>query len=146
MPVFDIAAFRVNFPAYADETAYPDSLITAKSEIALCYISENSGCDCFEYAWQLMVAHLLYIDDLIAGGGVVGQVTGATVDKVSVTIAPPDTKGGYSYWLSTTPYGNQLRALLKRCSIGGAYIGGRSERSAFRSAGGTFPNGGRVWR
>ncbi|MNJ79317.1 hypothetical protein D3C77_772930 [compost metagenome] len=52
----------------------------------------------------------------------------------------------WSYWLGMTPYGMQLMALLKVCTGGGLYVGGLPERAAFRSVGGIFPRGGRLWR
>lgn len=146
MAVFDVSAFRVAFPAFASETAYPDALIIAQSEIGLCYVNvENSACDCATLSWQLIAAHLLYINAQIAGGSSPqGQVSSASVGSVSVSITPPPTKGGLAYWLGMTPYGLQLLALLKKCSAGGAYIGGKPERAAFRSVGGLFTNGGRI--
>jgi len=145
MAVFDISAFRSAFPAFASETAYPDALITAQSEMGLCYINPEGMNCCGELAWQLVTAHLLYINAQIAGeSSPQGQVSSASVGSVSVSITPPPTKGGFAYWLGMTPYGLQLVALLKKCSVGGAYIGGKPERAAFRSVGGLFANGGRI--
>lgn len=50
---------------------------------------------------------------------------------MTVAAAPGTTS--YTYWLNSTPYGQQLAALLARCSAGGFYVGGLPERAAFRS-------------
>lgn len=140
MSTFDLDAFRLLFPAYSDELLYPDELILAQSEIALCYASSQS-CKCSEYMWQLMTAHLLYMNDQATsgGGGAVGTVQSATIDKVSVTLATSPDTNWFSSFLSGSPYGIQFLALLKKCSAGGAYFGGLPERSAFRSVYGIFP-------
>lgn len=141
---FDIAAFRVAFPQFSNVTIYPDALIQAQADIAECFLAAN-GCSCETVQMQLMVAHLLTLNDrIIAGTGTTGQIASATIDKVSVSITPPPGKSGFLYWLNTTPYGVQLAALLSVCAVGGLYVGGRPERAAFRSVGGAFPNGGRV--
>lgn len=145
MPVFDIAAFRAAFPAFASSVIYPDATITAVSDAALCFLSEHS-CSCETAAWQLATAHLMSLRTQAASGQASGgMVTSAAIDKVSVTITPPPATDGYSYWLSLSPYGLELLALLSKCSAGGFYVGGLPERAAFRSVGGIFPRGGRVW-
>lgn len=144
MAVFDIAAFRAAFQAFEDVVIYPDATIQIYADAAPCYLSDR-GCGCETLNTQLLVAHLLMLNDrALAGNGSGGLVTSAGIDKVSVSIAPPPTTSAWGYWLSTTPYGVQLMALLKRCSVGGIYVGGGRERSAFRAAGGRFPNRGRA--
>jgi hypothetical protein len=143
--VFDIPAFRAAFPAFASTVLYPDATIQAAADTALCMMSMH-GCGCDTLAWQLMVAHILLLGSRNAsGGGVAGIVTSATIDKVSVSLQTLQTTSDFNLWLAQTPYGLQLLALLSKCSSGGAYVGGRAERAAFRSAGGRFPNGGRIW-
>lgn len=145
MAVFDIPAFRIAFPAFANDLIYPDALIQTQADIAACMLSDQ-GCECTTLLQQLMVAHLLMLNDrIMAGTGNTGQVASATIDKVSVSMTPPPGTDGFSYWLGTTPYGLQLMALLAKCAAGGLYVGGRPERAAFRSVGGAFPRGGRLW-
>jgi hypothetical protein len=68
-------------------------------------------------------------------------VSGASVDKVSVTLTPPPVKSQWQWWMSLTPRGAQLLALLKSKAAGGLYVGGLpAERAAFRKAGGVFVN------
>ena len=144
MAVFDLSAFRTAYPVF---DSVPDATVEAAETSALCLIGQD-GCDCDVQMWQLMVAHLLYIQGQIAtGNGNAGAVTSATIDKVSVAFAaPPFGTSAYKFWLFKSPYGGQLLAMLDRCSKGGVYVGGLPERSAFRSVGGVFPGRGRWLR
>lgn len=144
MAVFDLSAFRTAYPVF---DSVPDATVQAAATSALCLIGQD-GCDCDVPQWQLMVAHLLYIQGQVAtGNGGAGAVTSATIDKVSVAFAaPPFGTSAYKFWLFKSPYGGQLLAMLERCSKGGVYVGGLPERSAFRSVGGVFPGRGRWLR
>lgn len=147
MADFDIAKFRKVFPAFASETKYPDEMIEFKVALARGFVSE--GCtlsgDDYDNAVMMMVAHLLWIDYLISKGQTsVSITTGATVGSVSVSSAPPPTRTGWQYWLATSPYGQQLWALLMMRASGGWYFGGAAEGAAFRGVGGAFGRGGRL--
>lgn len=144
MAVFDLSAFRTAYPVF---DSVPDATVQAAATSALCLIGQD-GCECDAQQWQLMVAHLLYIQGQVAtGNGGAGAVTSATIDKVSVAFAaPPFGTSAYKFWLFKSPYGGQLLAMLDRCSKGGVYVGGLPERSAFRSVGGVFPGRGRWLR
>jgi hypothetical protein len=143
--MFDVAAFRVLFPAFSSVTLYPDESILAASEAAKCMMDSHS-CGCDTFGWQLMTAHILQNGRNISTGTAHGgQISSSTIDKVSVTMTTLTTRSAFDYWLSGTPYGLNLLALLAKCSSGGAYIGGSPERSAFRSVGGRFPSRGRVF-
>lgn len=145
MAVFNIAAFRAAFPAFASTVIYPDATIQSAADSALCFLSSHN-CGCDTLAWQLCTAHLLQLrTQAAAGQSTGGMVTSANIEKVSVTITPPPATDGYSFWLGLSPYGTELLALLSKCSAGGFYVGGLPERAAFRSVGGIFPRGGRIW-
>lgn len=147
---FDPAAFRAMFPAFADTNKYPDALLSGYFSIAALYMDNNDNCllsgDTLQFALNLMTAHLTQLMTQAAGsmtggvgaGGVGGVMTSATIDKVSVTVAAPPTRDGWQYWLATTPYGQQLWALLIGASVGGVYVGGLPERRGFRKVYGTF--------
>ena len=143
MAVFDLSAFRTAYPVF---DSVPDATVQAAATSALCLIGQDD-CDCDVPQWQLMVAHLLYIQGQVAAGnGNAGAVTSATIDKVSVAFAaPPFGTSAYKFWLFKSPYGTQLLAMLDRCSKGGVYVGGLPERSAFRSVAGIFPGRGGRW-
>lgn len=138
----DIALFRQQFPQFADETEYPDAIITVTWDIATCYVSDNP-CGplpekCRQTAINMMVAHLLTINDQLDAGNAGGIVTSSTVGSVSVSLQAPTSASPFQYWLNKTPYGQQLLSLLSAASVGGFYLGGRNERGSFRKAGGLF--------
>lgn len=139
---FDVGLFRVEFPAFADETRYPDELLQGFFDTATCYISDEDfgrlRGRCRLRALNLMTAHLLAISDLIAEGRGSDFVVSSSVGSVSVSVQPPPGTSQWAWWLSTTPYGQQLQALLSVAGIGGFLVGGRPERSAFRKVGGVF--------
>jgi hypothetical protein len=140
--ILDLVSFRQRFPEFSVVADYPDTVIQMYWDMATCYISdEDYGClsgSCRELAIQQMTAHLTKIGKAAETGDFSDFVTSAGVDKVSVSVQPPPQKNQYSWWLNTTPYGAQYEALLKSKSIGGCYIGGAPERSAFRNLGGYF--------
>lgn len=141
----DIPTFRLLFPPFADATLFPDAYVQAQWGMAGSYMGTVGGClfggPELQSALNLMTAHLMQINVLVAAGGTAGAggvLTGATIDKVTVTIAPPPFKNGWQWWLAQTPYGAQLWALLTLKSAGGFYIGGLPERRGFRKVYGTF--------
>lgn len=139
---FDIAAFRAAYPAFADDLLYPDVMLQSYWDAAICYISDEDygrlRGDCRERALWLMVAHLATIAGMIAAGNTPGLATSASVGNVSVSMTPPPNKTQFQWWLSLTGYGQQLYALLMAKSVGGFYIGGLPEGTAFRKWGGLF--------
>ncbi len=139
---FDVVAFRAQCPAFQDATTYPNSILQGYWDAAICYISPNDYGyligDCRLKAINLMTAHLTALSDKIASGETTGLMQSASIDKVSVTMTPPPIKSQWQWWLSLTPYGAQLLALLGAKSIGGMYVGGWPETSSFRKAYGVF--------
>jgi hypothetical protein len=138
---FDVTAFRLQFPQFADETKYPDDLLAGYFSMATCYINANDSCwfsgDCLQLALNLMTAHLAAIN-AVEPDGSVGIATSATIDRVSVTSQVPTTKSGWQFFLAKSAYGLQLWALLQAKSVGGFIVGGSLERRAIRKAGGVF--------
>lgn len=139
---FDVAVFRAQFPAFASETTYPDAVLGVVFDTAACYISTDDfgrlTGDCRLRALNLMVAHLISISDLIAAGSTANFVVSSTVGSVTVTVQPSPSTSQWGWWLSITPYGQQLHALLSVSAVGGFLVGGLRERSAFRKVGGVF--------
>lgn len=137
----DTKLFRDLFPALSDPDIFPDAMIQAQWMQAQCFISPGKTLHggCYENALYLMTAHLTWSNHMISlGQTTAGVVTGATISKVSVSITPPPSRSAWQFWLSTTPYGLQLWALLNIKAAGGAFIGGLPERTAFRKVGGVF--------
>lgn len=139
---FNIPAFRIAFPAFADETKYPDVTLQLYWDSSTCFISNRNygwlNGDCRTYALNLMTAHMTQISTLASTGQANGVVTGAGVGAVNVSVMPPPVKSQFQYWLYMTPYGAQLAALLNVKGVGGISVGGLPEKSAFRKVGGIF--------
>lgn len=141
---FDVAAFRLAYPAFANVTTYPTLTLQGYWDAATSYISDqNSGCLMLKggarvLALNLMTAHLAALFTIIAAGETPGVETGATIDKISVQMMPPPVRNQWQFWLSQTPYGAQLLALLQANTAGGMYTGGMGELGAFRRIGGVF--------
>lgn len=137
----DIAAFRANFSAYADETEYSDMKLLSLYEIGKCYIADNDCTlaeKCREYALQLMLAHLLYIQDLITAGQPIRVITSASEKDVSVSLAEPPSASNWNHWLNISPYGMQVLSMLDVASVGGFYVGGSPEKRGFRKINGGY--------
>lgn len=139
----DIAGFRAAFPAFADPAIYTDAQIEFWFKLASCEIAPADSCviaaDCLQMALWLCMAHIGYLMTMAARRpGQVSAVQSSTIDKVSVTFQVPPYTSGWQFWLSQSPYGLQLWALLSSKGSGGAYIGGRPELSGFRKVGGSF--------
>jgi hypothetical protein len=141
---FDVTAFRAAYPAFSNATTYPDATLQGYWDAATSYISDqNSGCLMLRdgarvLALNLMTAHLAALFAIIAAGETPGIETSATIDKISVQMMPPPVKNQWQFWLSQTPYGAQLLALLQANTAGGFYAGGMGELGAFRRIGGAF--------
>lgn len=127
---FDEPAFRTLYPVFTDPTCYSSVALQAYWDTATAYISDRTG-GCYwggmkpsqqKLALNLMTAHLLYLSDLVASGDTPGILTGATIDKISVTLQPPPETNNWQYWLNQSPYGQQLLALLQVASVGGWYV------------------------
>ena len=139
---FDVDLFREQFPAFADPLIYPDVMLQMYWDMAICYISDE------DYGWlkgacrllalNLMTAHLIASANLIIAGQTSQLIAGATIDKISVSLTPPPLRNQWQWWLSTTPYGLQLWALLQANIVGGFYVGGLPELAGFRRVGGGF--------
>lgn len=139
--VLDIPVFRVVFSAYADDTIYPDSLLSYWYEIGKCYIKDNDctlGEKCRAQALMAMLAHLLYLNDSSNAGNKPIVVQSATEGAVSISLTAPPISGQFEYWLNATPYGPQILAMLEIASAGGLMVGGSLDRLSFRKADGRF--------
>jgi hypothetical protein len=140
--VLVISDFRAQFPEFSNVTTYPDATITNYWNMAGQYMSPDDGQAMagtqLLFALYLMTAHLAKSFTMLNAGQTSVVVTGSSEGSVSVSLTPPPAKNAYQYWLSTTGYGIQLRALLSIAGASVAYIGGSLERASFRKAGGVF--------
>jgi hypothetical protein len=138
---FNYDQFIALCPAYSDPVKYPEAILQAFWDSATNYISNKSTFGVLveekrQYALNLMTAHLVYISGLIASGTVPYLMQNSTIDKITVGLTPPELKNQFQWWLSVSPYGQQLLALLQILSVGGFYIGGTGPRLAFGYQGG----------
>lgn len=129
-----VEEFRTDMPAFADTTKYSDGKISVYLDRSTCYVSAykyGSLCEkCRKYALELMTAHLLTLNDRIMSGDTSagGRITSTSIDKISVSLDAPQTKNDWAYWLSLTPYGLELLALLNSKAPAGIYSGGKCYR------------------
>lgn len=143
-PVYNDANFRAQFPAFASDTTYPEAMLQGYWTMGSAYISTGAGpgwCSNpaqLQLALDLMAAHLAQSYTLINAGVPSVVVVGSSEGTVSVSMMPPPVTSAFGFWLATTPYGTQLRALLKAVAGPGFYVGGSLDRASFRGAGGRF--------
>jgi hypothetical protein len=141
--VFNYSLFQEQFPTYA--TAPAESVLLVYFDMATSFVNpDDNWCgglsgNALDYALNLLVAHYCYINALIAKGQTASIITASSIDKVSVNLLAPPVKNMFQYWLATSPFGQQLLALLRAKSAGGWYVSpGIPERRGFRKAYGTF--------
>lgn len=136
---FDVGAFRKLFPAFANQIDFDTCTVQTFWNVAAEYISPVN------YGWMQgasralainqMTAHLLALQQQIADGQIPGMETSASIDKIAVTLEPPPVQSQFQWWLSLTPYGQQLLALLSVKAAGGWGVGGSFTRAGFRGNG-----------
>lgn len=146
---FDYNGYIANpqFALYSNSTNYPQSLLQMYWDNASNYMSTTDWGSINgtqrEYALQLMMSHLIYLTNLAntgngfgtGSGGTPGtvpyQMQSAQIDKVNVAATPPPNPNQFQWWLGTSPFGQQLLAMLQIQSVGGFYAGGSYVRSGF---------------
>lgn len=127
-PVYDDVNFRNQFPAFENTTLFPPAQLEAWWTMGTAYINIDN-----QYPWNfktkqlqlaidLMCAHLAASFTLINNGVPSVIVTGTTEGTVQVSMEPPPTTTAFGWWLATTPYGSQLRALLRVVANVGFYV------------------------
>ena len=118
-PVYNDVDFRNQFPAFENTTLFPPAQLEGWWTMGTAYINID-----YNYPWNfknkqlqlaidLMCAHLAQTFTLINQGISSVVVTATSEGTVNVTMEPPPTSTAFGWWLSTTSYGAQLRALLR---------------------------------
>lgn len=142
MITLDIASFRNQFPPFADPVTFSDQLLQLWFDNATSFMSNDANIyiplNSQSLALYLLTAHLLAINEAANSGNPLQVIQNATEGTVTVGYVPPPTKNGFQWWLSATPYGQQLWALLQIKSAGGFYFGGSMVRSGIRKPQGYF--------
>lgn len=110
-PLQSFRALYLQFNSLADD----DVLIVARS--AINYFSTDNNI-CRDELWMLVTAHMLALRQMIAEGlSPIGVITNATIDKISVSFAPPPISSDWSHWFKITLYGQQFLTLISRCNL-----------------------------
>lgn len=141
---YDDTDFRSLFPFFSNSTTYPEAALSNWFTIGTNYVSAYNSLFLNnarrQTALYMMTAHLAALNDIIIAdaGAAPGLEIEARIDKIQVTLQPPPVKNQFQWWLSLTPWGQQLLALLQVRSVGGFYVGGSGELQAFRRVGGMF--------
>lgn len=132
MPPFNVPAFRVSFPEFADEVAYPNQLINLWVNLASAMVNQNVWKTQWTVGVSLYVAHELVMSaqnskTAKAGGppGVTGGIANTkTVGSVTVgydTTSTAEKDGGY--W-NLSNYGKQFLRLARIFGAGVVQING----------------------
>jgi len=136
---YNDATFRALFPQYTDSTIYLTGGIQLWWNNATAYLSPNYcagwgrlNLNQQTLALNLMTAHLYFINLLAAQNEDSGIITGAGIDKISVTLEPPPQVNQWQWWLNQSPYGKQLLALLQTAAVGGRFFNPQPTSTAFR--------------
>lgn len=113
--------------------AYALPIYLSRAQVYLGVHYGNSSrwdADKRKLAIYLLTAHLCKLHyDMMTGSATAGQVASASVDGVSVSyVQLPTSDDAWSYWLSLTPWGLELLALLATLTATPFYIGGSMER------------------
>lgn len=128
-----VERFRADFPEFADETKFPESILLNCIHRASSFISRRNSSSFRdgnrELALELMAAHIYTLSRNAAGGSAGGGLVGSSsVGSVSVSLIPPLVKRQFDYWCNQTAYGQQYMALLGAHSPAGLFLGGSFQR------------------
>lgn len=128
-----VGEFRILYPEFSDPVKYPETMLEDTLDLATCYIStRNYGSlhdKCRKRAIYLLMAHLQTLKDMIAKGKTQVTVTsGASIDKVSITLVMPPMNTQTQWWFNISTYGSSLWALLELKATPGFYVGGSFQR------------------
>lgn len=123
---FNYAEFVLQVPQYS---ALTEDVVQLYWNGAVNYVSPIANFGAIkgaarQYALNWMTAHLIFISNIASANRVPGLITGATIDKVNVTLTPPPLPNQWQWWLGLSPYGQQLLAQLQSQSVGGSFASG----------------------
>jgi hypothetical protein len=126
----DIATFRQQFPEFADDTKYADSVVGFWLDVVNRMLNADRWADLLDIGLALALAHHLVIavreqGTAIAGkvpGAVMGAQTSKSVDTVSVSydVGAVTNEGG-GFWNMTT-YGIQFLGMARMVGMGGVQL------------------------
>ena len=90
---FTVAQFRLDFPPFADQANYPESLVNFWATVAGKLLNAVRWSDLIDEGTELFVAHNLVLErqarEASTSGGIPGELVGAiqseSVDKASIS-------------------------------------------------------------
>ena len=96
----DFEAFRMMFPVFGDDKKYPDDFLEMWADASSLHLRKGWSLSgkTYDYALNLMMAHLIYISGKAAENNGSGMVSSASEGSVSVSFATPTTKNGWEFW------------------------------------------------
>ncbi len=127
--MIDVAAFRSDFPEFANTDAYPEMLVARWMSIGARFVNEDRWQDLTGYGIELFAAHNLVLaarDAKSAKIGMPGQSSGViaskAVDKVSASYDTESSsvEGGGNWNLTT--YGTRFLYYLDLFGAGGVQL------------------------
>ena len=130
---FDVSAFRVAYPLFADTSDYPDATLQGYWNNSLGYISGSTRGRMNVFArtkaLNLMTAHIATLSDMQNNGEFTdtgqGIIAKSKIPGMEFTLVPPPVTDSFNWWCALTSYGTQLLALLDAQSVGGFMVPGR---------------------
>lgn len=132
--IVTLQEFYNQYPEFNTEeykTICPQCFRRAKCRIGIKNCGRLKDCNRID-AIYLLTAHLSLLtlkNQSGQGGGMgAGQVASAAVGEVNISYVQIPNLDQWSYWLSLTPYGLELLALLEQLTAVPYYIGGSLER------------------
>ena len=139
---YNDAQFRSQFPVFANSTTYPEATLSQYFDTAGLYVANTkygflAQAGATLTCLYLLTAHLAQISAQIANGQTPSVISGAGIDKISVSLEPPPVESQFRWWLNTTAYGANLLAMLEAQAIGGFYSPGSLGRGGFSFGAGT---------
>lgn len=124
MSTFDAAQFRVNFPEFADETDYPEGMVSFWSGFAVKRLNSERWGELLEEGWQLLTAHYISLakqnaEEGIVPGSVGGLLSSESAGPVSYSrdTQASIVEGGGNFNLTT--YGTMFLEIARIVGMGG---------------------------
>lgn len=124
--VFDIAQFRLEFPAFTDVTKYPDAMIQFWATFGIGMLIECRWGSVYTQGLSLYVAHNVALEGANTGGGVPGQGTGIksgkTVGSTSIQYDTQNTTEANAGFWNLTTYGQRFYRISRMIGAGALQV------------------------